>query len=126
MSIFQNSENLHHKRWYPRSVKEWKNKLRGLFDPVRLGQVNNSNKKFNNWTPGVPNPFVSLFWMKIWKNNFWKNNLVSQNLFEIWLQNTVTTKNLNYKLIEKSLKTIVAVYDHYIHSVCCPDLQVTT
>jgi hypothetical protein len=39
MSIFQNSANCQHSRGYPGSVRGWKNRLRGLFNPVRLDQV---------------------------------------------------------------------------------------
>ena len=37
---------------------------------VRLGK---QKKKLKKWSPGAPNPFVDLFWTKIWKNGFWKN-----------------------------------------------------
>jgi hypothetical protein len=39
MSIFRNSANCQHSRGYPGSVRGLKNRLRGLFNPVRLGQV---------------------------------------------------------------------------------------
>jgi hypothetical protein len=53
------------KRGYPRSASRWKNGLRIVLNPVRF-------KKFKNWTPGVPNPFVRLFRTEIRRNVFWK------------------------------------------------------
>ncbi len=39
MSIFQNWTIWQHSKGYPGSVGGWKKGLRGLFNPVRLGQV---------------------------------------------------------------------------------------
>jgi hypothetical protein len=103
MAIFQNSTIWQHSRGYPRSVRGWKKGLRGLFNPVRLGQ--DSKKKFNNWTPGVPNPFVSLFWTNFRKNGFRKNDLSRLRLLS--RVNSAIQCNLTSKQNKNHLISIV-------------------
>ena len=97
--------------------------LRGLFEHVRQ-----AIKSQNNWSHVVPNPFVSLFWMKIWKNGFWKNNLVPIKLWkngnlkidyfiyiDLLLKNSIVLKNscsdFTYKLcFSKNSWTIIASF----------------
>ncbi len=75
ISIFRNSEKNCQIRGHPGGVRWWKNWLRGLFKQVRLGQVRKAKKSWKSEALGPPNPFVDLFWTKIWKNGFWKNDL---------------------------------------------------
>ncbi len=72
MSIFQTLEKSQQKEEYPGSVRGWKNRAMGPFEPVGLGQnlIGIRSSKIQN-TRG-PNPFVNLFWTKIQRDIFSK------------------------------------------------------
>ena len=87
MSIFQNSANCQHSRGYPGSVRGWKNGLRGLFDPVRLGQVRIAIKSSIIEPLGPPIHSLACFGRKFERTVF-ERTTSSLSVWSFWISST--------------------------------------
>jgi len=119
MSIFQNLANWQHSRGYPGSVRGWKNKLRGLFDPVMLGQVRIAIKSSIIEPLGSPIHLLACFGQKFERTiserttssrHNEKNKPINKmqmwfGHWSIWLDN-ITHENIPYVITEDVIWSI--------------------